>query len=107
MVRRIEARRDRAHHGIAHPRQIFIIGNIAGPNKLDAGLVESSLNELLGEDRGLARRNEDEQRIRSTIACPLQKGSKIWIRQRHFDGLENSSACFGERSREDAGSLST
>src|SRR5215468_5956536 len=72
MQDRIESSRDRAKHGITHSSEILVIGQIAGPDQADAGLVEAALNELPCENSRLSvGRHEYEQRIGTEVPCAV------------------------------------
>jgi len=76
------ATRDQARD-VAHVVEEVVIGDVARPEQTDAGFVEPALHKLPHHGRGLARRNEDENPIRGSIAHALQERCEIRIEQRH------------------------
>src|SRR5215470_14164930 len=83
---------DGAEHRITHIGKKLVIGQITRPDQLDPGLVETALHELFGEDAGLYRRNEYEDRLRGSVARALQEWSKIRILQRHANRFYDLTA---------------
>ncbi|MEA2927910.1 MAG: branched-chain amino acid transport system substrate-binding protein, partial [Hyphomicrobiales bacterium] len=78
-------RRHGADHGVAHIRQQVVIGDVAGADQLDAGLVEPALDELLDEGDALSGGHEDELRIGLRIGGALQERRDVRVRERHAD----------------------
>ena len=64
---------------VAHSRQQIVVGHVAGPDQLDAGLVQAALGELLHEGAALTGRNEDEDGIRFGVGGALQERREVRI----------------------------
>src|SRR5437762_5155861 len=100
MRRRIVVRRDDAEHHIALTGKLVIIGEVAGADDLDVGLVESALDELARERTALLAREIDERGVRCEIANALEKWREIRISERYLQLLDHLPAAGRERVRE-------
>ena len=90
VIRRIDVRGDGADHRIAHAVEQIVVGHVARADDLDAGLVHAALGELLDEDAALARRHEDEDRVRLLVGGALQERREIRIGEREGDGCRST-----------------
>jgi hypothetical protein len=66
-----------ADHLVARSVKRIVVGQIAGPNDLDARVGQTALGELFGKNAGLRAGEINEGRIRIDVAYPLQKWGKI------------------------------
>ena len=91
----------RSDRRVAHGGKQVVVGHVAGPDQLDAGLVEAALGELLHEGAALAGRHEDEDGIRLGVGGALQERREVRIGERYPDRLGDGTAgcleAFGER----------
>ena len=87
---RVEMRRDRAQHGVAHVLQGFVVGEVARPDQRDAGLVEPALDKLLGENRGLCGGMNTNRACGDASLDALQEGRKVGAAQRHADRFRST-----------------
>ena len=60
-----------AEHLIAHIVQIIVVGEIAGPNDLDARSAQAAFGKLLGEDRRLGAGEIDKGSVGLDVADAL------------------------------------
>ena len=79
---RIRPSCNHADHLVARRVKSIVVGQIAGPNDLDARVGQTALGELFGKNAGLRAGEINERRIRIDIAYPLQEGGKIRISER-------------------------
>ena len=79
---RIRSCCNHADHLVARSVKRIVVGQIAGPNDLDARVGQTAFGELFGKNAGLRAGEIDEGRIRIDIADPLQERGKIRISKR-------------------------
>src|SRR3974390_1352569 len=107
MIRRIEAGCYRADHGVAHSRQIVVVGDVAWSDELNSRFVETRVTKLLGKGGRLPRRDEDKKRVWMSIGCALEEWCKVRVCQGNFYCFNNLATGFGKILAEDAGGLGT
>ena len=76
-------RRDRPDCGIAHGVEDIVVGHIARPDELDAGLSKTALRELLHDRCTLTGGDEDEQRVRLGVLGALNEGRIVRVLDGH------------------------
>ena len=89
---RIVVRRDDAEHDVALPRQLVVVGQIAGADDPDIGLVEPALDELARERAALLAGEIDECSVRREVAHALQERREVRIGERHLQFLDHLPA---------------
>jgi hypothetical protein len=73
---------DHADHLVARRVKSIVIGQIAGPNNLDARVGQTALGELFGENTSLRAGEINKRGVRIDVAYPLQERGKIRIGER-------------------------
>src|SRR5439155_26307977 len=81
---------DQAERGLAHRLQHAVVGEIAGGDDADAGLLETAFLVTLDErDRLAARRKKDEDRFRPGVLDALQERREVGIDERRPDAVDD------------------
>ena len=89
---------ENAERDVAHVRQLFVGGDVARPDQLDARLVEPEVGEVLHHrGRRLAGRNEHHQAVGLRVLHALHIGRPVGVLQRHAHLAEDLAAAGGER----------
>jgi hypothetical protein len=89
-----------ADHLVARSVKRIVVGQIAGPNDLDARVGQTALGELFGKNAGLRAGEINEGRIRIDVAYPLQEWGKIRISKRDANRLDDLPPCLDETGSE-------
>ena len=89
---RVVERRDDADRRRAHALEQVVVGDVAGADEPDAGLLQAALVELLHHREALAGGHEHEQRVGLRVLRALQERRVVGVAQRRLDRLDDLAA---------------